>query len=229
MCVRDALAGTYLARMSLSPVYADLSARRSRQVLGDVLALVWVWLWWTLARGVHDATLALTGPGRQLRESGTGLGEGLRSAGERVAGLPLVGDDVASPFQRAGEAADRVAAAGQTQVDAVQTLATWLGVTVFLVPVLLVLVPYLALRFVGVRRAQDVRSVRDAGTGLDLLALRALSTQPLGRLASTVTDPAGAWRRGDPDVVRRLAELELRSVGLAPTRPSPTSTEGIPL
>ena len=51
---------------------------------------------------------------------------------------------------------------------------------------------------------------------LDLFALRALARQPMHRLAKISDDPAGAWRRGDPEVVRRLAVLELREVGLKP-------------
>ena len=56
----------------------------------------------------------------------------------------------------------------------------------------------------------------DAAEDLDLFALRALSRQPMHRLARISDDPAGAWRRRDPAVVRRLAELELRTVGLKP-------------
>jgi len=35
-------------------------------------------------------------------------------------------------------------------------------------------------------------------------------------LARVSDDPAGAWRRRDPDVVRRLAALELADAGLRP-------------
>jgi hypothetical protein len=37
-------------------------------------------------------------------------------------------------------------------------------------------------------------------------------------LARVSDDPAGAWRARDPEVVRRLAELELADVGLRPKR-----------
>jgi hypothetical protein len=36
------------------------------------------------------------------------------------------------------------------------------------------------------------------------------------RLAKVSDDPAGAWRRGDPEVVRELALLALHDAGLAP-------------
>ena len=56
----------------------------------------------------------------------------------------------------------------------------------------------------------------DEGADLDLFALRAMAHQPLHVLARVDPDPAGAWRRGEPDVVDRLARLELRSAGLRP-------------
>lgn len=44
---------------------------------------------------------------------------------------------------------------------------------------------------------------------------RALAVHVLARVSD---DPAGAWRDRDPAVIARLAELELRSVGLRPPR-----------
>ncbi|MFY1621377.1 hypothetical protein ACN269_34425, partial [Micromonospora sp. WMMD736] len=50
--------------------------------------------------------------------------------------------------------------------------------------------------------------------GEQLLALRALANRPLAKLAEVSPDPAGAWRREDPQVIRGLAALELRSAGV---------------
>jgi hypothetical protein len=44
--------------------------------------------------------------------------------------------------------------------------------------------------------------------------LRALANQPLRSLTRISDDPVAAWRSGDPDAVRKLADLELRSLGL---------------
>ncbi len=54
----------------------------------------------------------------------------------------------------------------------------------------------------------------DSAADLDLFALRAVANQPLHVLARISPDPAGAWRRKDVDVVRRLAALELQDAGL---------------
>lgn len=195
-------------------LYADSPARRSRQLLGDVLLVVWVYLWVRVAGAVHDATLSLARPGEEIAAAGTGLAERLRDAGGAVGGIPLVGDEVRAPFEGAGGAADRIAAAGHAQVAAVETLAFWLGWAIGAIPVLLALAAYLPLRWRFVRQATAGRRFVDNDDDLDLFALRAMARQPLHRLARVSDDPAAAWRRGDRDVVRALAALELRDTGL---------------
>ena len=196
-------------------LYADAPVRRSLQMLADLALVGWVYLWVQASLAVRDATLALAGPGRQISEGGSGLAEQLRDAGRSVGEVPLVGDEVQAPFDRAVEAADRIAAAGDAQVAAVENLAFWLALAVAGIPVLLALAVHLPLRWRFVRRATAGRRFVDSNDDLDLFALRAMANQPLHRLARISDDPAGAWRRRDPDVVRRLAVLELRDRGLA--------------
>ncbi len=203
-------------------LYADLPLRRARQVAGDLLVLAWAWLWIEVAGAVRDATLQLAGPGRRIDASATDLAGRLRDAGDSVSGIPLVGDEVRSPFDGAGGAAEGIAGAGRDQVAAVESLAHWLGITVAVVPIVLVLLLWLPGRVRFVRRATAGQRFLDARADLDLFALRAMAHQPLHVLARVDDDPAGAWRRGDPRVVGALATLELRSVGLRP----PRATEG---
>jgi hypothetical protein len=202
--------------MSRMKVYADGSVRRTRQMLGDVLLVLWVVLWLKLAYVVHDATLALATPGRKIEAAGGGLAAKLRDAGSAVGDVPLVGDRVRSPFDGAGRAADQIADAGASQVQAVQHLAYWLGITVGALPILLVVLVYLPLRWKFVREASAGQRFIDASADLDLFALRAMSHQPMHRLARISSDPVRAWRDGDADVVRALAVLELKDAGLAP-------------
>jgi hypothetical protein len=205
-------------------LYADAPVRRSLQVLGDVLLVVWVYLWVRIALVVRDATLGLAEPGQRIADGGTTLAEQLRGAGKSVGDLPLVGDEVRGPFDGAGGAAERIAAAGESQVEAVETLAFWLGVSVGAIPVLIVLAVYLPLRWRFVREATAGARFVDSTDDLDLFALRAMTRQPLHRLARISDDPAGAWRRRDPEVVRALAALELRDSGLSV--PEPTGSRG---
>ena len=195
-------------------LYADAPGHQARQVLGDLLLMLWIALWVRLSQVVRDATLALAAPGEQIEEAGTGLAGKLRDAGGTVGDLPLVGDQARAPFDGAGDAADRIAAAGAAQVEAVQTLAFWLSLAVGAIPILVVVAFYVPLRWRFIRTASAGRRFVDSGADLDLFALRAMSNQPLHRLARISDDPVRAWRDGDPDVVRALAALELRDTGL---------------
>jgi hypothetical protein len=195
-------------------LYADAPGRQARQVLGDLLLVVWVAIWVKVATVVRDATLALATPGEQIESAGSGLAERLRDAGATVGDLPLVGDEARAPFDGAGEAADQIAAAGAAQVEAVQTLAFWLALSVATIPIVIVAAVYLPLRWRFVRQATAGRRFIDASADLDLFALRAMANQPMHRLARISDDPVRAWRDGDPDVVRSLAALELRDTGL---------------
>jgi hypothetical protein len=195
-------------------LYSDLPARRTRQVLGDLLLVAWVAVSVWLALQVHDKTLGLAAPGRRIASAGASLGERLRDAGATVDDIPLVGDGASRPFDGAGGAADQLAAAGRSQVSAVESLAFWLALAVAVVPIVVALAVYLPRRVAFVRQATAGRRLVDQTADLDLFALRAMAHQPLHVLAGISADPAGAWRARDPDVVRRLAALELRSVGL---------------
>jgi hypothetical protein len=173
---------------------------------------------------VRDATLKLAVPGHKIDAAGSEMADRLRDAGSTVSDIPLVGDGASQPFDGAGSSADQLAEAGRSQVEAVESLANWLGVAVALIPVLIALLVYLPLRIRFVRRATAGQRFLDSTADLDLFALRAMANQPLHVLAKVAADPADAWRRRDPDVVRRLAALELKDVGLSPPpslRPTP--------
>lgn len=194
--------------------YSDLPGRATLQVLGDVLCLLWVYAWVRAGRALHDATLSLARPGELLESAGADLASGLASAADTAADVPLVGDRLRAPLDAAGSAAGGVARAGRDQQEAVADLALLLGVVVAVLPLLLAAVVYVWPRLRFARRAAAARGLIDSGADLDLFALRALSGQPFHVLARVSPDPAGAWRRGDPRVVRELAGLELRRAGL---------------
>lgn len=197
-------------------LYADSDPRRLRQMLGDALVLAWILTWIAVGRSVHDATMLLARPGEEISAAGGGLAERMREASSAVGDTPLIGDGLRTPFDGAGDAADDIAGAGTAQVDAVEQLATWLGWTVGLIPVLVILAVYVPLRWRFIRTATAGQRFIDSAADLDLFALRALTRQPMHRLARITDDPAGAWRRGDPDAIRELAVLDLKDLGLAP-------------
>lgn len=197
-------------------LYAQTPARRTAQILADLLLVVWLVGWAWAGSVVHDVTLELAGPGRQLTESATGLSGAMQDAGGTLDDVPVIGDEVRTPFDEASGAADRLAEAGREQVRSVERLALWLGLSVAAIPILLACLVHLPRRVRFVRRASAGARFVDAADDLDLFALRALAHQPMHVLARVSDDPAGAWRRGDRAVTDRLAEIELRAVGLRP-------------
>ncbi|MEU6134520.1 hypothetical protein [Nocardioides sp. NPDC047086] len=199
-------------------LYADRPPRLAAQLLADLMTVAWVVCWVLIGRFVHEMVSALAVPGEKMDDAGTSLSAKLLEAAGKVDDLPLVNDGIAVPFEGAAKAADQLRAAGEAQVEAVSTLAIWLAVGVVVVPVLMWLMVYVPLRWRFIRNATSTQRFLEAGTGADLVALRAMATQPLHKLVTISDDPVGAWRDGDAEVVARLAELELKSVGLSAKR-----------
>jgi hypothetical protein len=199
-------------------LFADTPLRRTLQVLADLFFVAWLVLWVWIGMAVHDGTMELAGPARQTDSAATSMAEQLRDAGGRLGEAPLVGDELSVPFDKAADASDGIAAAGRDTVDAVERLALLLGVSVALIPILILSLIHLPLRWRFIREATAGARFIDAQEDLDLFALRALANQPMRVLAQVSDDPAGAWRARDPEVVRRLAELELADVGLRPRK-----------
>ena len=195
-------------------LYAQTPGRRARQLVADLLVIGWAVLWVRAGFWVHEVVGRLAAPGRTLEDAGSSLSESLSSAGDTVARVPLVGDDARAPFSAAGGAADSIARAGVEVQDGANQLALLLGLTIAAVPVLLVVTLWLVARVRFVSRARAAARILDSAADLDLFALRALATQPVRALARVSDDPADAWRRRDPEVVRALASLELGSLGL---------------
>ena len=111
--------------------------------------------------------------------------------------------------------------AGTDLVSAVERVSLLLALTTAMVPILIVGATWLVLRLRFARRATAAQRFIDAEPDLDLFALRAMANQPMPRLAKVSDDPAGAWRRGELDVIHALALLELRDSGLRPPPPTP--------
>ena len=195
-------------------VYSDYPAHRTRQVLADVLALAAVAAWVWLGVFVYQLVLGLSSFGVQMEEAGAGFREKMTEISEALADVPLIGGGIKAPFDGASDAGGSLEVAGQQQQEAVQQLATGLGLGISVLPIIMILVIWLIPRLRFVRRASAVQAQLRSGASLDLLALRALATQKLGTLAKIDADPLEAWRRGDTAIVRSLAQLELQASGI---------------
>ena len=196
-------------------LYADAPARRTRQLLADLLFLLWMVLWVWAGHAVQHGTAQLAAVGRQTDESASSLASGLTNAGDSLRGLPVVGGGVSAPFDQMSSASQSLAAAGRSQVTAVNRLSWVLGISIATIPILTVGVFFVPVRWRFAREATAGQRFIDAAEDLDLFALRALTRQPMHLLARISDDPAGAWRERDPAVVTALAALELRDCGLS--------------
>jgi hypothetical protein len=200
-------------------LYADVPARFTAQLVGDVLFVCWVLAWVWIGNVVHDGTMDLAGPGHQIIASATGLSDSMRGAGDALGDLPVIGDGASAPFDQASEASASLADAGRTEVRAVERLAFWLGLSIALIPILVVGVLYLPRRARFVRDTVAAQRFLDGPADLEVFALRAIVSQPLHVLARVSDDPMTALRERDRTVIARLADLELRANGLtAPAR-----------
>ncbi|TCK20054.1 hypothetical protein [Pseudonocardia endophytica] len=192
--------------------YAERPGRLVPQLVADLLVLVWIVVAVLVGTAVRDGLLALQGPARTLATAGGQVRDTFTGASQTASGLPFVGDDLARALTPGVDAGAGLAQAGQDYGDSIGTLATAAGLLVPLALLLPVLLTWLPLRLRYARRAGAAVAARSSSP--DLLALRALSRAPVRTLRNVSPDPAADWRAGDPSVTRRLASLELESLGL---------------
>ncbi|MEW2382964.1 hypothetical protein AB0873_12885 [Micromonospora sp. NPDC047707] len=174
-------------------IYADRFPTAARQLLTDLLVVAWVYASVRGALWLHDLVQKLAVPGQKLEGAGGGLADNLAEAGGKVGRLPLVGDELTAPFERAAGAARSLAEAGRDQQELVDQLALALAVAVLVFPLGLVLLGWLPLR---------VRWMRRAGAAAKLAAAPPAGTcspcgpWPPSRWASWPASPPTWPRRG---------------------------------
>lgn len=199
--------------MSFKP-YSDHPVRGSLQILGDAFVVVWVFGWVLVGRFVHDAFIETAKFGYGVQDGAGGVASNLRKAGSEAAGVPLVGDRLSSPFTSAGGAAGSLARSGEEFGDRLSWLALPMGILLAGLPVLFVLLLWGPARWRYARRAGATVELARTLEGRNVLALRALTNQPTARLTAISADPVGDWRRGDTEVIARLATMEMRHSGV---------------
>ncbi|MFC5931089.1 hypothetical protein D6T64_13770 [Cryobacterium melibiosiphilum] len=194
--------------------YSDFGPRRTRQIIGDVIALGLIagWVWLGLA--VYTLIAGLATFGRQMEEAGRGFSATMTEAGTTLGRVPLIGGGIKAPFASASSAGVSLEAAGQSQQVAVNQFALGLGIGIAALPIIMILLLWLLPRIRFARKSGQLKAAVRAGVGVDLLALRALATQKVSTLSTIDPDAMAAWRRGDPGVMRALAQLELKSSGV---------------
>ncbi len=197
-------------------LYARNPGRALLQAVADFAVISWLVICYLVGRVVFKALTAVAEVGTRVQNGADGLSSNLGSAGSKVDGVPLIGNQLKAPLSAAGSAAHQLAEAGQGLNDKVSTLAIVLSLAVAIPPALMIGVPWLLLRLRFIRRAGTTASLAGTPGGERLLALRALAGRPLPKITAAVPglDPVEAGRLDDPVAVRRLAALELRGAGL---------------
>ncbi|KAB1986079.1 hypothetical protein [Streptomyces triticiradicis] len=199
-------------------LYAQTPARRSRQVVADLIAVALIAAAVKFALVVHHAIMLLAEPGRKARSAGDSLAGDLDDAGDAASKVPFVGGSLKKPLRSAADAATGLSDAGQSLEDLVGRVALLATAALIVLSVAFVLVLWLPPRLRWIRRSTTTRRLLDAPGGADLLALRAL-TGPQRDLAAVPAPPGGfadAWRRGDQRVIADLSRVTLRRAGLRP-------------
>src|SRR5690242_5205989 len=195
--------------------YATTPGRLLVQLFSDAVVVFWSVIWVFVGLAVHSAVATIAEVGRQVNDGANGVAGNLNSAGDNADDFPLVGDALAKPLRAASDAARDIAGAGASLDSTASWLAVVLALAVAAPPILFVAMPWLLLRIRFFRRKWVAITLAATPAGEQLLALRALANRPLGKLAAVSIDPVGAWRRDDAIAIRGLANLELRSSGIA--------------
>jgi len=195
-------------------LYSSRPGQAVWQVVGDLVAVATIAAAVWISQLVGEAIASLGAFGQQLQSAGSGFSTTLGDAGEALAQVPLVGEGVAQPFRDAATSGTDLAAAGAAFTGAVDTLATAVATALWLLPVLLVVLLWVVPRLRFAVRTRATRALARTPAGRDLLAMRALVSQPPATLLRTVPDPVAAVRSADAAALQALAALQLRSAGI---------------
>lgn len=198
-------------RMTL---YSDFAGHRARQMLADFAALLGIVAFVVLGITVHGAILALQAVGVRLSEAGSSFESTMTEISERLGDVPFIGTGIRAPFDEASGAGTTLQDVGRAQQQATEQLALGVGLALAVIPVILILIVWLVPRIRFIRRSGWARAAAASPAGVDLLAFRALTSRPLPLVAKVHSDPAGAWRRHDPEAIDALARLELHASGV---------------
>ena len=210
-------------------LYARPSWKLARQITADVFVLAWSICWWFTGRATDAVIRALAEPSRATESAARSMQQGFQEAATNVQSVPWAGPALRQPFDSAAAGLQQVLDSAHQQVVGIEQTATLAGWLVFLIPVSIAIALWLPSRVRFALNSSAAARFIDAQPDLDLLALRAMATQPFHQLARISDDPLAAWRAGDRQVIDALADLELRRNGWqrprVPRLPDPPAIE----
>ncbi len=207
-----------------------LPGRFGRLVL-DVLVVVWTGAWALAGWTLYQLVLALEVVADSITSTGRTFDAWIQAfRNDTPKGIPGVSSalsDLAGALQRS--TGDPLVHNGLVAHDRIAQLALMLGLTIALLPILVVTGTYLLWRVRDVRElsaaAAFVESARRSGRVEEaraVLAHRAVATLPFRQLMRASADPVGDLEEGRHDA---LAAAMLRRAGLRP-RLGPAAARG---
>jgi hypothetical protein len=207
--------------MSTLRVYSEVPAQRRRQIVSDVVVVLLIAFFIWVGTLVHDTVASLAVLATGVKEAGQTVEGGFLSVADAVSNVPVVGEAIGSAIAGAGDGTGgNLADLGQSGEDAVNELATILGIVTALLPILVLLAVVLP------RRIRKVRHMSVASRALTdlhdperrrLLAMRAAFGLPYDELLERTPDPLGDLAAGRYDA---LVAAALADVGLTDKHPS---------
>ncbi|HZZ46977.1 MAG TPA: hypothetical protein VFE65_08850 [Pseudonocardia sp.] len=201
--------------------YAEIAARRTRQVVADLVALCWLIVFIVLAKLTVDQIELLRAPTDTLSRTGSSVAQMFGEAASLADQIPFIGGGLASALQQGQAAGNSLVQVAAQQSQAVSGLSGGGALLVILVGVLPLLVLWLPVRLRYAHAAAEAATCREDAGGRELLALHALQKVPAAQLREITDNPAASWRQGDAGVVTQLAQLRLSQLGLFTEAPSP--------
>lgn len=204
-------------------IYSDFPARRTAQLIADLVALLVVVASIAVGVAVRSLIWAFGAAWTRLEEAGDGLQGTMGDIGDTLGDVPLIGGGIRGLFDGAAGAGESLSEAGRTGRGVIETLANLAGFGTAALPIAIVLLVWLWPRVRFVRRAAAVRELLTLDDGVSLLALRALGGADAAQLRAVSPSPVRGWQAGDARVVHGLAALEARVAGVRLRAPETSS------
>lgn len=197
----------------MGPFYSGNAVRACRQLLADLLIVAWCGLAWLTSERLRESIQAMIEPGAQASARLDSVSADLQDTASEAGRLPLIGSTMSDQLRSLAEWTAALAGSGDAQLSALARAGDWAVTGVLATAIAIGLLAWAPPRIRFVRASLQLGGVGSTEGGDALLALRAMSSQPIRRLRRVHPDPVTAWRHNDPHVVRALAGLELREYG----------------
>ena len=196
-------------------LYSEVPEQRRKQIASDIVVVLLIVFFVWVGKFVHDAVGSLSVLATGVKEAGLTVEGGFQSVADAVSGVPVVGESIGDAIAGAGDGTGgNLAELGQAGEDAVNRVATILGVVTALLPILVLLAVVVPRRVRALRRMSS-----GAAVAIDLheperrrlLAMRAAFGLPYDQLLRYTRDPLGDLAAGRHDA---LVAAALADVGL---------------